>query len=132
MSFFGENRIELATNFDTKLGKSAYIFASVLSPELETNLLILIALFLVPRIGLRICFKELLHSSPSFKGVFYCRVSSLMADQTDRLASTVINLVLPDKVFVMACQRDWVLYSVSRCVEVKRIDSGLAFPSSRG
>ena len=66
VSFFGENRIELATNFDTKLGKCAYIFASVLSPELETNLLILIVLFLVPRIGLRICFKELLHSSPSF------------------------------------------------------------------
>ena len=39
-----------------------------------------------------------------------------MTDQTDRLASTVINLVLPDKVFVMACQRDWVLYSVSRTV----------------
>ena len=56
----------------------------------------------------------------------------LMTDSTDRLASTVINLVLPDKVFVMACQRGWVTYSVSRCVEVKRIDSGLAFPSSRG
>ena len=64
----------------------------------------------------------------------YCTVGSayMMTDSTDRLASTVINLVLPDKVFVMACQRDWVLYSVSRCVEVKRIDSGLAFPSSRG
>ena len=43
----------------------------------------------------------------------------LMTDSTDRLASTVINLVLPDKVFVMACQRGWVIYSVSRCVEVK-------------
>ena len=44
------------------------------------------------------CNREPLYSSPIVTGVFYCRVSSLMTDQTDRLASTVINLVLPEKV----------------------------------
>ena len=43
-------------------------------------------------------FLFLLLKGAAVKGVFYCRVSSLMTDQTDRLASTVINLVLPDKV----------------------------------
>jgi hypothetical protein len=88
--------------------------ALILSPLLETNLLIncflekqlyfLRILFRISQPDIEwmnfcsYCKRELLYSSPIFKGVFYCRVSSLMTDQTDRLASTVINLVLPDKV----------------------------------
>ena len=95
--------------------------------KLETNLLISLHHFSYPEMGWEFAWKFFQIREYSTVGSAY-----LMTDSTDRLASTVINLVLPDKVFVMACQRGWVLYSVSRCVEVKRIDSGLAFPSLRG
>ena len=57
----------------------ASFFAYILSPKLETNLLIKTFAYI----------RE------------YSTVGSayLMTDPTDRLASTVINLVLPDKVF---------------------------------
>ena len=45
---------------------------------------------------------------------------------------TEVLLTLAIIKFVTACQRDWVICSVSRHVKVKRIESSLAFPSSQG
>ena len=57
--------------------------------------------------------------------------ASLMTDLTDRLASTVINLVLPDKVCNGMPKGLGIMLSFAAC-RGKRLDSGLAFPSLQG